>query len=117
MATIELTDNQSRIFIDTVQLYESFRNAFKSNRSHRGGMHWKKVQNKEYLFKTLDRYGNGKSLGPRNVETEKIYDIFHSNKKKASKRFTGLKSRLKEQARFCDSRCLRARTVFGPDGD
>jgi hypothetical protein len=32
--------------------------------SYKGGMHWKKSNGKEYLFKTIDRNGNGKSLGP-----------------------------------------------------
>ncbi|MEA1969554.1 MAG: nucleotidyltransferase domain-containing protein, partial [Thermodesulfobacteriota bacterium] len=97
----ELTDNQSRIFIDTSQLYESFRDVYRKKLSYRGGMHWKKSKNKEYLFKTVDRYGNGNGLGLKTEKTEKIYHHFHSNKKQISERFKQLKIRLKEQARFC----------------
>jgi uncharacterized protein YfbU (UPF0304 family) len=60
----EITENQSRIIIDTIQLYEAYLNAFHQSMSYKGGMHWKKSNGKEYLFKTIDRNGNGKSLGP-----------------------------------------------------
>ncbi len=67
----KMTDNQRRVFIDTGQLYEVYMNTFRKSRSYRGGMHWKKSKGREYLFRTLDRYGYGKSLGPRSPETEK----------------------------------------------
>ena len=38
----EMTDNQRRVFIDTIQLHEAFVAVFNKNRSYRGGMHWKK---------------------------------------------------------------------------
>ena len=67
----KMTDNQRRVFIDTEQLYEVYMNTFRKSRSYRGGMHWKKSRGREYLFRTYDRYGYGKSLGPRSPETEK----------------------------------------------
>ena len=97
----EFTDNQSKYFIDTVQIYDAYREAFKKNRAYRGGMHWKKSKNKEYLFRTKDRYGNGKSLGPRSEETEKIFNEFKKNKKQITQNFSSLKNRLKEQSRLC----------------
>ncbi len=97
----ELTDNQSKFFIDTVQLYDAYKDAFERNRAYRGGMHWKKSKNKEYLFRTKDRYGNGKSLGPRSEKTEKILTEFQKNKKRITENFSSLKNRLKEQSRFC----------------
>ncbi len=97
----ELTDNQSKFFIDTVQLYDAYKDAFERNRAYRGGMHWKKSKNKEYLFRTKDRYGNGKSLGPRSEKTEKILAEFKKNKKQVTENFSSLKNRLKEQSRFC----------------
>ena len=72
---IEYNDNQRRIFIDTVQLYFAYMDTFQKSRAYRGGMHWKKAKGREYLFKTVDRYGNGKSLGVRSKETEKILNI------------------------------------------
>mgnify|MGYP001816748273 CR=1 FL=1 len=64
-------------------------------------MHWKKAKGKQYLFRSLDRYGYGKSLGARSEETEKIYQDFHSKKKQIADRLKALKEKLKEQARFC----------------
>jgi hypothetical protein len=64
-------------------------------------MHWKKAKGREYLFHSVDRHGNGKSLGPRSKETEANYNDFHKNKKQALERQKHLKDRLKEQARFC----------------
>lgn len=97
----ELTDNQSKFFIDTIQIYDAYKDAFEKNRSYRGGMHWKKSKNKEYLFRTKDRYGNGKSLGPRSERTEKILEEFQKNKKQITQNFSNLKNRLTEQSRFC----------------
>ncbi|MEA3232327.1 MAG: hypothetical protein U9Q05_11300, partial [Thermodesulfobacteriota bacterium] len=81
MKPYEMNDDQRRIYIDTAQLHEAYVGAFIKSRVYRGGMHWKKAKGKEYLFRSLDRYGYGKSLGPRSKETESIYTEFHSNKK------------------------------------
>ncbi len=97
----EMSANQRRIFIDAAQLYEAYITAFRENRSYRGGMHWKKSKGREYLFRSRDRYGYGSSLGPRSPETETILDEFRAGKEKAKARFSALKERLKEQARFC----------------
>jgi hypothetical protein len=101
MATTELDDNQRRILIDAAQLHEAFMDAFMKSRTYRGGMHWKKAKGKEYLFRSLDRYGNGKSLGPRSSTTEAVYHEFHRNKNRVQTRLRQLKDRLKEHARFC----------------
>lgn len=97
----ELTDNQRRIAIDTAQLHEAYMDAYFKSRAYRGGMHWKKARDKEYLFRSLDRYGYGKSLGPRSKKTESIYDEFQNSKTQVLARLNHLKGRLKEQARFC----------------
>jgi len=97
----EMSDSQRRVFIDATQLYEAYTDAFRENRSYRGGMHWKKAKGREYLFRSRDRYGYGNSLGPRSPETEKILAEFRAGKEKAKGRLGTLKERLKEQARFC----------------
>lgn len=58
----EMTDNQRRVFIDTIQLHEAFVAVFNKNRSYRGGMHWKKSKGHEYLFRSRDRFGYGKNF-------------------------------------------------------
>lgn len=101
MQNIELTDNQIRITIDTIQLYEAYKEALQKSLHYKGGMHWKRAKGKEYLFKTIDSYGNGKSLGRRSLETEKIKVQFHKNKQESSKRLKSLQQKLNNQARFC----------------
>jgi len=112
---VDMSANQRRIFIDAVQLYDAYIDAFRENRSYRGGMHWKKSKGREYLFRSRDRYGYGKSLGPRNPETEKTLAEFRSGKEKAKERLSVLKGRLKEQARFCKAASIQRvpRTVTG----
>ena len=64
-------------------------------------MHWKKSKGNKYLFRSLDRYGHGKSLGPRSAETEAVFYQFHQKKKQLSDRLKHLTAKLQEQARFC----------------
>ena len=103
----EMTDNQRRVFIDTIHLYEAFVAAFNKNRSYRGGMHWKKSKGREYLFRSRDRFGYGKSLGPRSSETEKILAQFQQGKQREKERLSALKNQLKEQSRFCKAALIQ----------
>jgi len=96
-----LSDNQRRIYLDATQVFEAFREAEDRLRSYHGGMHWKKSKGREYLFRTTDRAGHGKSLGPRSPETEEILAGFQLGKNAAQDRLNGLRERLGEQARIC----------------
>ena len=101
MPAFEYSADQRRILVDAAQLHEAFVDAFFKGRHYRGGMHWKKSKGRAYLFRSLDRYGYGKSLGPRSEKTQAIYDDFHTKKKEIGGRLKQLRDRLKEQARFC----------------
>lgn len=111
----EWTDNQRRVFLDTAQIYEAYVAAFRGGRAYRGGMHWKKSKGRDYLFRSKDRFGYGKSLGPRSPETEKILRDFRIGKAHSQDRLRSLKERLKEQARFCRAARIQRvpRTVGG----
>lgn len=98
---LEMSDTQRRVFIDSVQLFQAYQETFRERRSHRGGMHWKKAKGKEYLFRSTDRYGHGKSLGPRSEKTEKIMEQFKRAKMEISQQHSAIKARLKEQSLFC----------------
>jgi hypothetical protein len=101
LRVIEWSDDQRRIFVDAAQLHEAYMDAFSKSRACRGGMHWKKAKGRDYLFRSLDRRGYGKSLGPRSDRTESVYKEFHENKQRTLDRMSHLKLRLQEQARFC----------------
>lgn len=45
-------------------------------------MHWKKIKDRQYLFRSTDRRGYGKSLGLRSPETEAIFRDFHESKRR-----------------------------------
>lgn len=102
MHSPEWTENQRKIFIDSEQVYLAWREADRKVRTtFHGGMHWKKSKGREYLFRTRDRRGCGKSLGPRSPETERILADFRRNKAEAKERLNRLNERLMEQGRFC----------------
>lgn len=111
---IELTGDQRRNFIDSAQLHSAYGEASIKSRAYRGGMHWKKVKGREYLFRSVDRRGYGKSLGRRSTETDADYREFHENKKRIVENLRHLQGRLKEQARFCKAaRIARVPRVVG----
>jgi hypothetical protein len=97
----ELTDDQRRIFIDTLQLHEAYLNAREKALSYAGGMYWKKSKERQYLFRRVDRLGRGKSLGRRSPETERILNEFRSGKSRAKERLDATSGKLKTQARVC----------------
>jgi hypothetical protein len=96
-----MSDDRKRIYSDAAHLHEAYMDAFIKSRAFRGGMHWKKAKGKQYLFRSLNRYGYGKSLGLRSKDTESAYREFHKNKKQGHARLKPLKEKLKQQARFC----------------
>lgn len=115
VAPLEMTDTQRRVYIDGVQLFQAYMEIFRESLSYRGGMHWKKSKGREYLFRSRDRFGYGKSLGPRSEKTEKILDQFRLAKQENRERFAAIKDRLSAQARFCRAATIQRmpRTAAG----
>lgn len=97
----ELSSEQLRTIVNTQQLFEAWAEALERAQSFRGGMHWKTAAAKQYLFRSRNRGGYGKSLGPRSSETERTLERFKRNKVEAEEREAGLRLRLAEQARYC----------------
>ena len=95
-----LTDAQAKQAIDAEQTYVAWRDAWRASRCWAGGMHWKTVAGREYLYKTRDGMGNAKSLGLQSVETEKIESEFRSGKLAAQNRLHQLKTALQTQTRI-----------------
>ncbi len=110
----EMTGEQRRIFLDAAQLYQAYLEVSAKHSAYRGGMHWKKVKDREYLFRSRDRLGYGKSLGPRSPKSESIYQEFHENKTQLQENLRELRERLKEQSRFCKAaRIARVPRIVG----
>ena len=97
----ELTAEQRRIAIDTVQLYEHMIELADEFRTLRGGLHWKTVAGHEYLVRTIDRNGGNRSLGPRSPKTEQAYREFRESKRDLIDRMRTSTKEVIGQAKFC----------------
>jgi hypothetical protein len=97
----ELSAEQRRIAINTVQLYEHLIELTAEYRTLRGGLHWKTVAGHEYLVRTIDRNGGNRSLGPRSPKTEQVYLEFRESKRDLIDRLRTSTKEVIGQAKFC----------------
>ena len=89
----ELSDLQKRQYIDAESVFMALRDAEKTAQTVRGSMLWRQVNGKTYLIRT-NADNSQKSLGPRNADTEAMYDKFMARKKISSERVAGLRQAL-----------------------
>jgi len=95
-----LSDNQRRIQINAIQLFEALIDGESRLSAYAGSMVWKTSGGKEYLFKLSDRRGYGRSMGLRSPETENIHADFRAGKAREKERVRNLRARMAEQVRF-----------------
>lgn len=93
----DLSNAQAKTVIDAEQAFEAYRDAVDKFAAYQGGMHWKTVKGRDYLYRTLDRKGNAKSLGPRSPETEAVQHSFVQRKAELKDRVDVLAERLNIQ--------------------
>ena len=97
----ELSGEQRRIAINTIQLYEHLIELRAERRTYRGGLHWKKVAGHDYLVRTIDRTGGNRSLGPRSPRTENAYQEFIETKRDLDERIRSTTTKVLDQAGYC----------------
>jgi hypothetical protein len=97
----EFTPGQRQAYQAAAEIYRAFLEARGQQRLHKGGMHWKKIRGREYLYRYRDRYGHGESLGPRSEHTERLFADFSRERREVAARLQRAQSQLREQARFC----------------
>jgi len=97
----EFRKNQLRTLNRAVEAYKAYREAVQASRPLKGGMHWKKVKGREYLYKYRDRYGQGSSLGPRSPHTERLWAEFGHQRREMTALLAARRQQLAEAARFC----------------
>lgn len=68
----EFIAEQSRLAVDLADLYEGWLDAERLYRQ--GRLRWKRVAEKDYLYRLNFGDSNGKSLGPRSPETEALFE-------------------------------------------
>ena len=103
---IKFSHGQQRSYHGAVHLYAAYLEALRATRPFRGGMHWKKIKGRQYLYQYVDRYGHGRSLGPCAAATEELLAEFHQARQAAAARLLDLRLQLSEQARFCRAALL-----------
>ncbi|MCL4501894.1 MAG: nucleotidyltransferase domain-containing protein [Deltaproteobacteria bacterium] len=97
----ELTEAQRQIYRATEELYRDYLETVRQALSFKGGMHWKKIRGREYLYRYWDRLGHGASLGPRSEQTENLFNAFTHKRQEATNHLRDQRLLLSEQARFC----------------
>lgn len=97
----EFTPTQRHTYRATVEIYRAYLLAGSRSRAFKGGMHWKKIGGREYLYRYRDRLGHGESLGPRAEDTERLYARFTRERGEALARLQQEGLRLQEQRRYC----------------
>ncbi len=98
---MRLSDEQLRSLVNAGQLYETWKDVVVQLAKLPGGMYWRVINSKEYLYKyATDPVGlqQTKSLGPRTSETEDSYREFQEAKKALEERRAGVEARIKELA-------------------
>jgi hypothetical protein len=71
---MRINEEAQRLLVNLDQHYDVWRNA--SRTLAEGRLQWKRIDNKEYLYRIVDSAGNGRSLGPRAPDTEHLYEEF-----------------------------------------
>jgi hypothetical protein len=93
----ELTGDQRRQLVDTQQVFESWREAFReAKRRFAGSMRWVERNGGEYLLRKIGRAET--SLGRQSADTERIYEAFAKGRIENQDRLKGLAKRLDELA-------------------
>jgi len=95
-----ISSAQAKAVVDSEQLFAAYQDVLAQSQSYQGGMHWKTVAGKEYLYRTRDRLGNGKSLGAKSEKTIEIFTTFIERKATLKDRLGELKNRLAIQAKI-----------------
>jgi len=101
MISAQLSDNQKVLLREASRIYHEYLDTRLKGNLFKGGMHWKKSNGKDYLFRSYDRFGYGKSLGPRSSETERQLLEFRQTKTQLKDELSELKRRLKSHAAIC----------------
>ncbi len=97
----EFQESQHHTLNRTVEAYQAYLEAQEAARPLKGGMHWKKINGREYLYKYRDRLGHGASLGPRSPHTEGLWRDFGRRRRESAARLDARRQELAAAARFC----------------
>ena len=98
-AFLELTENQSRQYIDAQALMRAQADALDDAAQVRGSMIWRELRGVRYLIRTSAASAQ-KTIGPDSEDTRAIYDRFMERKQSSVARVKSLTARLEEQRKL-----------------
>jgi len=111
MDYLPLPDNAARQLIDSITVFGEYRRVQAQAQRYTGGMYWKKQGDYEYLVRT--RPDNRQSrIGPRNADTEKLFDDFSRQKLTTQARLKSLREALRDAERL--NKALKVGRVPSP---
>lgn len=96
---LELTENQSRQYIDAQALMRARGEALDDAAQVRGSMIWRELRGVRYLIRTSAASAQ-KTIGPNSPDTQAIYERFMERKQAATVRVKSLAERLEEQRKL-----------------
>ena len=96
---LELTENQSRQYIDAQALMRAQADALDDAAQVRGSMIWRELRGVRYLIRTSAASAQ-KTIGPDSEDTRAIYDRFMERKQSSVARVKSLTARLEEQRKL-----------------
>jgi hypothetical protein len=96
---LELTENQSRQYIDAQALMRARAEALDDAAQVRGSMIWRELRGVRYLIRTSAASAQ-KTIGPDSADTQAIYDRFMERKQASVARVKSLTARLEEQRKL-----------------
>lgn len=111
---VHYTDEQLRTLANLAQAYEAWLEAARARRTLPYGMRWKTISGREYLYEISDRFGNGRSLGPRSAVNEKRLDGYRKARADVDQRSRIAWGRVEQNARI--GRALRLPAIAEPAG-
>ncbi len=103
---LEFSESQRQTYCGLVAAHQAYREAWQQVRVHKGGMHWKKIRGRQYLYRYRDRCGHGGSLGRRSPQTEQLFADFTRERQESRARSRERWRHLAEQGRFCRAALL-----------
>lgn len=91
---------QRRQLQNLLQFYETWKEVSRSLARLPGGMYWRVINSKEYLYKYVTNAGikRSTSIGPKTPETEAIAEDFQQTKKDLQERLEAIEGRIKTLA-------------------
>ena len=98
-AFLELTENQSRQYIDAQALMRAQADALDNAAQVRGSMIWRELRGVRYLIRTSAASAQ-KTIGPHSSDTQAVYDRFMERKQASAARVKSLTARLEEQRKL-----------------